>query len=100
MILLLQLILLACLFYIGTVCLRDPMKMVNILALYAQLIFGKLLPYLDSKSELKEALILIRTNPSEYEKRFSFQLTLVRLTGYVALFVSVTGACILILANK
>jgi hypothetical protein len=100
MILLIQLILLACLFYIGTVCIRDPMKIVNILALYAQLIFGKLLPHLDSKSELKEALTLIRTDPSGYEKRFGFQFAMVRLTGYVALFVSVTGACILMLAKK
>jgi len=100
MFLLFQLTVLGFCFYLGVLCIREPMKIVKILALYGQLIFGKHLSRLSTNSKLKEALLLIKDNPFEYEKRFSFQVMIVKQTGYAALFVSVVGACILTLANK
>jgi hypothetical protein len=97
--LLFTLILLSISFYFGVVCLREPITIVKILALYAQLIFGKHLSHRNSNSRLKEALMLIKDNPTEYQKRFSFQMMMVRQTGFAALFVSIVGTCILILSK-
>lgn len=99
MIFIAQLIGLSLLVYFGSICIQKPMEIVKVIAIWPQLIFGKHLGLLDPKSDLREALFLIKSDPDQYEKRFKFQVNMVRLSGYVAIFISVGGACVLTLSK-
>jgi hypothetical protein len=91
---------LALCFALGIVCIRAPMRMANPLAAYAQLIFGSSFSKSSKNSRLREALQLMKENPSEYQERYALQIMIIRQTGYVAVFVSTIGACILILGGR
>ena len=49
--------------------------------------------------KLEEALRLMETNPAQYEEAFYWQIARIRRIGWVAVVVSLLGACILAVAR-
>jgi hypothetical protein len=55
--------------------------------------------YRENKNQIREAFDLI-DQPGAFMSRFSDQIQTIRLTGYVATFVAVIDACIILLGGR
>jgi hypothetical protein len=59
----------------------------------------KLMTMQKTESKVHEAFHLLNTDTDKYQKVFHFQMSIIRLTGYTALLVSIMGTCILLFGN-
>jgi hypothetical protein len=75
---------------LSIICIREPLIVVRAIIKWARLISGGDI----RNSEARKAIDLIEY-PTEYGKKYVQQLSIIRLTGWVGLFISVVGSCIL-----
>jgi len=76
---------------LSVVCIREPMRVAHVIVQWAKLVSCR-----DVRSpEARDAIDLMEKNPNEYERKYLHQLSVIRLTGWVGLFVALVGTCIL-----
>lgn len=80
---------------LGVLFLKFPMAAARIPALWTKFIFENILPNMKVNPTLEEAFYLVEHDTIEYAKRFSGQLTVMRISGIVFLFIAITGFCIM-----
>ena len=76
-------------------CIRAPMKIARVIVWWAKLVSSGYIP----NDEAHEAIDLMENNPNAYEKKYLQQLAIIKLTGWIGLFVSLTGFCILTISQ-
>ena len=92
-----MIIIFAILLALGILFLSTPMTIARVIASWAKFVFTNLFPKQTPTPKVVDALHLIENNPAEYVLRFSHQLAIIRITGLVALFISLSGVCIMIM---
>jgi hypothetical protein len=80
---------------LSIICIRQPMRVALIIVEWAKLVSGKNV----RSSEARNAIDLMEKNPNEYERKYVQQLSIIRLSGWVGLFVAVVGSCILTMSK-
>ncbi len=80
---------------LSIICIREPMRVAHIIVQWAKLVSGRNVQNLEAHN----AIDLMERNPNEYERKYIHQLSVIRLTGWVGLFVALIGACILTISK-
>lgn len=76
-------------FIFATICITKPMKIASVVVWWMRFASGG-----DIKNnEAREAVDLMGNDPEWYEGKYSSQLAIIKLTGWVGLFVSLVGFC-------
>lgn len=87
---LLQLGVLLIVLLLSITCIREPITLARLIVWWSKLVSHK---YILSR-EAREAIDMMENDPSTYEKKYAQQLSVIRLTGWVGLFVSLIGSCL------
>ena len=96
---LIYLLVLALLFIFGLLCINSPFSIAHIIALWFSFVSdGSFEKYMRNNSQIEDVFELI-DDPNHYIERFSDQIQMIRWSGYTALFVAVTGACIMLMGG-
>jgi hypothetical protein len=75
------------------------MKIAYILVLWSKLVLRDLAGSSFINPKLQEAIILMESNQDEYQNRFARQLMIIRRTGFIAIFISIIGSCIVLFSK-
>jgi hypothetical protein len=94
----LKILLMVLISVIGIICINNPILIAKMVTVSTSPLY-KLMTMQRTESKVHEAFYLLNTDTDKYQKVFHFQMSIIRLTGYTALLVSITGTCILLLGN-
>src|SRR6266496_103180 len=83
-------------FIFGIICIQNPFSIIRLEAGWFRFASGNSFDsFLERNSKLREMFSLL-DQPEQYYERFPEQVNIIRRTGYVAIFVSIVGACIVL----
>lgn len=91
----LHLTILLAIFFLSIICIREPMKIARSIVQWGKFVSGGFV----ASSEARDAIYLIENDPNGYEKKYTAQLAIIKLTGWVGLFVSLIGSCIITISK-